>query len=224
MKLAVLSDIHSNLAALEAVLKDAHERAAEKFLCLGDILGSGLKQEECVQRIQSFDAPTVIGNRDMYAVDLFAQFPMAASSMNDPGFKHAGLPLTNSSIRWLRDLPYTVRLWGVSGVHSSFHCPEKWTYLDCPDAARASIQRQPTAIAFFGHTHEQGFWPEDAGRFIAPTPNCLQRLDPNRRYAINPGSVGKPRTPSDKPDPRAQYLIFDGDTLSVTFIRVACRL
>jgi predicted phosphodiesterase len=220
MKLAVLSDIHANLNALEAVLEDARNRGAEKFLCLGDIVGYGPQPEECVQSIQSLGAPTVIGNHDAWAVRPVALSRLAVSPTTVPGLQLARLQLSDACKLWLRELPYTVQQWSVSGVHGSFHRPEKWSYLSSPEATRASLLRQPTAIAFFGHTHEPGFWSEGGERFITPTPNRPYRLGPDRRYVLNPGSVGNPRTPAHRSDPRAQYLLFDSDNLSVIFVRV----
>jgi diadenosine tetraphosphatase ApaH/serine/threonine PP2A family protein phosphatase len=133
--------------------------------------------------------------------------------------------LTDVSRNWLRQLPYTVQTLGVSCTHGSFHRPEKWGYLDTPNAAAASFQRQPTSIAFYGHTHTAGFWQEGGDRFIPAQPKTgTLRLGSNFRYALNPGSVGNPRTPIQKPDPRAQYLIYDTDKLSATFIRVAYNI
>jgi len=221
MTIAVIADIHANLHALEAVLKDARQRGAERFLCLGDIVGYGAQPEECVQLIRSIDAATVLGNHDAWALRPEALAVFAVSSPVTPGLEHSRLRLSTASKRWLQHRPYTVQEWSVAGVHGGFYRPEKWPYLDSAGAARASFQRQPTTVAFFGHTHEPGYWQEGGDRLIKPTPNYALRLGTNRRYALNPGSVGNPRTPSREADPRAQYLLFDSDNFSVSFIRVA---
>ena len=136
MKLAVLADIHANLHALEAVLEDARKRGADKFLCLGDIVGYGAQPEECVRLIRTIGAPTVMGNHDAWAVRPVALSRLAVSPTMVPGLKLAMVQLTDDSKLWLRDLPYTVQNWGVSGVHGSFHRPQKWPFLDSPEAGR----------------------------------------------------------------------------------------
>jgi len=225
MKIAILADIHANLHAFEAVLKDARRRGAENFLCLGDIVGYGAQPEECVKLVQSIGAATVKGNHDVWAVQPTAISSEETASTAISGMDYTKRQLTTTSLNWLEGLPCTVQAWGVSGVHGSFHRPEKWGYLDTPNGAAASFRRQPTSIAFYGHTHTPGFWQEGGDRFISAQPKiCSFRLGPNFRYALNPGSVGNPRTPIQNPDPRAQYLVFDTDNLSATFIRVAYNI
>lgn len=221
MKLAVLSDIHANLPALEAVLAGARRRGAEQYLCLGDIVGYGPQPEECARLIRRLGAVTVLGNHDAWAVRPVALSRLEVSPTVVPGLRHARDCLTPPTCAWLRRRPYTALAWGVAAVHGSFHRPEKWPYLNEAVAARASFQRQPLPVAFFGHTHEPGYWQEGGDRFITPPPGRETRLGMDRRYALNPGSVGNPRTPSHEADPRAQYLLFDTATLGVSFCRVA---
>jgi len=221
MKIAVLSDIHANLHALEAALKDARRRGAKQFLCLGDTVGYGAQPEECVQLVRSIGAVTVKGNHDAWVLQADAEPGVEAAPTVGLGLKHSRLKLSAESQHWLRGLPYSAQKWDVSAVHGTFYQPEKWGYLDSAQEAEISFFRQPTAIAFFGHTHTPGFWPEGVGRFTPALPDsCTFKLGTNRRYALNPGSVGNPRTPIHKPDPRAQYMIFDTATRSATFIRI----
>lgn len=221
MRLAVLSDLHANLPALEAVLADARRRGADRFLCLGDIVGCGPQPEECVRLIRDIGAVTVLGNHDAWALRPAARMPRDAPPAEPPGLRPAGPMLKPASRAWLRRLPHVAQAHGVALVHGSFCRPEQWPYLDSAAAARASFARQLARVAFFGHTHAPGLWEEGGDRFITPEPGREIRLGTERRCALNPGSVGNPRTPPHATDPRAQYLIFDTDRLGVTFHRVA---
>ena len=181
MKLAVLSDIHANLSALEAVLADACRRGAEKFLCLGDIVGYGPQPEECVRLIRRLSAVTVLGNHDAWAVCPVALSRLEVSPTVVPGLRHTRDCLMPSTRVWLRRRPYTAQAWGVAAVHGSFHRPEEWLYLTDAVAARTSFQWQRLRVAFFGHTHESGYWQEGGYRLITPPPGRKIRLWADRR-------------------------------------------
>lgn len=221
MKIAVLSDIHANLVALEAVVTDARHRGATRFVCLGDIVGYGPRPAECVQSIRRLDARTVIGNHDAWSVRPVAWSRLAVSPTAIEGLRHARAQLSPHERAWLRQLPFIAHLENFALVHGSFHRPERWPCLASAADARSSFRQQPSRIAFFGHTHTPGFWEENGGRFIEPPPGRPIRLAAHNRYALNPGSVGNPRTPAHAADPRAQYLLFDTERLAVTFHRVA---
>ena len=219
-RIAVLSDIHSNLDALKAVLRDARQRGVEAYLCLGDIVGFGPKPEACVRLIRATGMPTILGNHDEWAVSAVGRQATPSAGADFKGFKDPLSPLHAASREWLRTRPHLFESWGMSAAHSSFACPEKWNYLITRQAAIDSFLQQPTDIAFFGHTHTQGFWDESSSSFTAPTDSTEFALCPNRRYAINPGSVGNPLDDSAL---EACYLIFDTTKKTVTFCRIGYR-
>jgi predicted phosphodiesterase len=221
VKLGVISDIHANLSALEAVIQDARRHGVGRVVCLGDIVGYGPQPAECVRVVQQVAATVVMGNHDAWAVRPVAWSRLAVSPTVIPGLKHARTKLSSAERAWLRQLPLVACTDGVSLVHGSFHRPALWPYLDDAFTALASLSRQPSQMSFFGHTHEAGYWQEGRDQFITPALNREIRLRRDCRYALNPGSVGNPRTPSHRADPRAQYLLFDTVTLGVTFRRVA---
>ena len=221
VKLGVISDIHANLPALKAVIRDARRHGVDRILCLGDIVGYGPQPAECVRAIRQVAATTVLGNHDAWAVRPVAWSRLAVSPTVIPGLKHARAELSSEEQAWLRQLPLVAHTEGMALVHGSFHRPALWPYLDDASAASASLSRQPSQVSFFGHTHEAGYWQEGRNQFITPALNRETRLRRHRRYAVNPGSVGNPRTPAHRADPRAQYLLFDTITLGVTFRRVA---
>lgn len=220
MRFAIISDVHANLAALEAVVSDAHLHGARQFLCLGDMVGYGPQPAECVRRIRQLADAVVMGNHDAWSVRPVAWSRLAVSPTVIPGLRHAREDLGPEESEWLRQLPLTLLLPGVSMVHGAFHRPASWPYLDDAAAAAASFARQSTPIGFFGHTHYAGYWEEGQSEFIEPIINREVRLRRDCRYALNPGSVGNPRTPAHQPDPRAQYLLFNLETRGAKFRRV----
>lgn len=217
--IAILSDIHSNLDALKAVLSDARLRGVQRYLCLGDIVGFGPRPEECVRLIRATGMPTILGNHDEWSLSPVALQRSPSIGADFAGFKDPLSPLHVASREWLRTRPHLFEDWGISAVHSSFACPEKWNYLITCRAAADSFRFQPTDIAFFGHTHTQGFWDETDSSFITPTKSTTFELSPGRRYAINPGSVGNPCDEIDDIDSRARYLVFDKRRKTVSFLR-----
>ncbi len=220
MKLAIISDIHANLPALEAVVSDARRHGARHFLCLGDIVGYGPRPAECVRTIRQLAATAVLGNHDAWAVRPVAWSRLAVSPTVIPGLKHARAALSVEERVWLRQLPLVAGAHGVALVHSSFSRPALWPYLGDSSSASDSFSRQPSPVSFFGHTHQAGYWEERRDQFIVTALNQEIRLNRHRRYALNPGSVGNPRTPSHQADQRAQYLLFDTVTLGAVFHRV----
>ena len=190
MKFAVLSDIHSNLEALQVVLDDAQQQKCTNFVCLGDIVGYGANPSECLELIRQLDCPTVMGNHDEYCaaeVDLTGFNPLAAEAI-----KWTRDQLTEDQRNWLRTLKYTRQAHGFTIVHATLDLPEKWAYVFDKLAAGASFNYQHTQVCFNGHTHVPvGF---------VRGPNGIQagmytriKLEVGRKYFLNVGSIGQPR-------------------------------
>ncbi|MEI8062771.1 MAG: metallophosphoesterase family protein [Verrucomicrobiota bacterium] len=190
MKFAVLSDIHSNLEALQVVLDNAQKQKCTHFVCLGDIVGYGANPSECLELIRQLDCPTVMGNHDEYCaaeVDLNGFNPLAAEAV-----KWTRNQLTEDQRTWLRTLKYTRQVHGFTIVHSTLDLPEKWAYVFDKLAAGASFNYQRTQVCFNGHTHVPvGF---------VRGPNGVQaglytriKLEVGRKYFLNVGSIGQPR-------------------------------
>lgn len=202
MKYAILSDIHGNLEALQAVLQDAKQQGCTHYVCLGDIVGYGPNPRECLHLIQELNCPTVIGNHDEYVAKdqaLTGFNPMAAD-----GIKWTRDQLNEAEKSWLRNLKYVRTVDPFTIVHATLDLPERWAYVFDKLAAAASFNYQHTAVCFNGHTHVPI-------AFIR-TPSGIQgglytriRIEVARKYFINCGSVGQPR---DR-NPKAAYVVFD---------------
>jgi predicted phosphodiesterase len=201
MRYAVLSDIHSNLEALEAVLAHAREKASDEFVCLGDIVGYNADPNECLRLIRELECPVVKGNHDEQAA-------MTASTEGFNEMAEAAIGWTREQLSadekgWLADLGLTKLVRDFTIVHASLDAPEHWGYVFNDLDAMASFTYQHTPLCFFGHTH----WPTAFVRndVVHHLPAGQIDLARERKFLINPGSIGQPR---DR-DWRAAYCIYD---------------
>lgn len=205
LRYLVISDIHANLAALEAVLEDAGHFDA--VWCLGDLVGYGPDPNECVARIEELDATTVVGNHDCAALGRLSleQFNQDARTAN----AWTREQLTSESRAYLESLPKRVETGDYTLVHGSPREPT-WEYILDVERARVNFQHYETRICLVGHTHVPGAFIQDVesdryGVVVSPYPGSMPLDEPNLRLIINPGSVGQPRDG----DPRASYAILD---------------
>jgi predicted phosphodiesterase len=205
MRVLVLSDIHANLPALEAVLADADDFDA--VWCLGDLVGYGPYPNECIQLIsQQRNLICLLGNHDAAAlgrIDLETFNYEARSSIQ---WTHANLK--QESINFLEHLPEKRILQEVTLVHGSPRNPV-WEYMMEKTTAMENFDYFATRLCFVGHTHfPVAFISRDFGGVIERRvfqPEETQFL--GDRMIINPGSVGQPRDH----DPRASYAIFTSE-------------
>ncbi|HEX4666582.1 MAG TPA: metallophosphoesterase family protein [Chthoniobacterales bacterium] len=203
MRYALLSDIHANLEALDAVLADARAQSCTDFVCLGDVVGYNANPGECVQRIQELECPVVKGNHDEQA-----SIVMSTEGFNELAEEAIGWTREHLSAEdkaWLGDLRLTRQVGDFTIVHATLDTPGQWGYVFNDLDAIASFTYQQTALCFFGHTH----WPtafvrDDNVRRLAVGQIVLS---PGKKYFINPGSIGQPR---DR-DWRAAYAIYDAE-------------
>ena len=201
MRFAVLSDIHANLEALDAVLAEARAKHCDEFLCLGDVVGYNADPSECIRRIQELNCPVVQGNHDEQA-----SIPVSTEGFNEMAEEAIGWTrehLSAGEKAWLANLRLTRQVCDFTIVHATLDTPAQWGYVFNDLDAIASFTYQHTALCFFGHTH----WPtafvrDDNVRRIAVGEITLLN---GKKYFINPGSIGQPR---DR-DWRAAYCIYD---------------
>jgi diadenosine tetraphosphatase ApaH/serine/threonine PP2A family protein phosphatase len=209
---AIVSDVHSNIEALDAAL--ALIRDDDVLLCLGDIVGYGPNPNECVEKISALATATVLGNHDVAAIDNYglAYFnPAAREAMR---WTQRVLSADNTS--WLNSLGYEYRLPEFLLVHGA---PKNYFeyILDKAGAARAFAATDAPVI-FIGHTHIAEYYALSPDGAIAH--KHLQHggefvLAPQTRYIVNVGSVGQPRDLN----PRASFGFFDSETRSVSIVR-----
>lgn len=217
MAIAIVSDIHSNLEALEAVFRDAErERPLDGVWCLGDSVGYGAQPGEVLAALHGRKAISVAGNHDLAACGRLGveEFnPIAADAA-----LWSGKQLTLAARDYLASLPLIKTIGSVTLVHGSLSEPE-WEYLLSEDQADVQFELQTTPYSFVGHSHLQ-FWFEEqpeGGTRLHPAHDGNAVELGETRLILNPGSVGQPRDG----DPRAGYLLYDERARTMTFRRVA---
>lgn len=205
MRAAVVSDIHSNLEALDAVLAAADEAGCERLIVLGDIVGYGADPDAVIARLAERDAEAIAGNHDLAAIGEFdvSWFNEVAAS----AIAWTAESVSRDSKEYLRSLTPRRDTTSVLLVHGSVRDPVAEYLLAVPDAA-ASFALDDFSLAFFGHTHLPTVFraaPDGTVNGWMLDENVDLAFAPDERYMVNPGSVGQPR---DR-DPRAAFMIWD---------------
>ena len=219
MRFLILSDLHANWHALEAVLADA-EGKYQQVACCGDLVGYNPNPEQVLAWVEANCTLTIRGNHDkavsgIESLEWFNEVAQIAA-------RWTMRRLDASQLTYLHAL-------AAGPVHNQhFHVwhgslGDEDEYITRAQEASASFPYFDLPLAFFGHTHVQGGFFSKRGRVGRVLPvrkneaNYTLELNPDTLYMINPGSVGQPRDN----DPRAAYAIFDSDRKLVTLHRVA---
>ncbi len=182
MRIAVISDIHSNIQALTQALSIIDERQVDKIYCLGDIVGYGGNPNECLDLIRERASLCILGNHDLASID-----PANAEFFSRPGriaIEWTHSVLTPDNANFLSSLPYTASIDICTLVHASPLDPEQWQYVLSLQVAKMQFPAFPTQLCFIGHTHVPAVCGEDLKTFV---------LKKEKRFLINVGSVGQPR-------------------------------
>ena len=213
MRFAIFGDIHANLEALQAVLADAEANSCTHYVCLGDIVGYNANPHECLEIVRNLGCPVVKGNHDEQASileDLEGFNPLAEEAINWTR-EH----LTEEDKEWLRDLRMVRQVRDYTIVHATLDTPHKWGYVFNQLDAAASFNYQHTPLCFYGHTHAPRAYVLDGTSVRSLTFDKL-RIEPQKKYFINVGSVGQPRDG----DWHASYAIYHADKKYVELRRI----
>jgi diadenosine tetraphosphatase ApaH/serine/threonine PP2A family protein phosphatase len=200
MRFAILSDLHSNLEATEAVLADARENDCTHFVCLGDVVGYNANPHECVEIVQKLECPAVLGNHDEQAA--LTASSRGFNALAETAINWTREHLTEEDKEWLRGLRLTQQVRDFTIVHATLDTPEQWGYVFNSLDAVASFAFQETTVCFFGHTHVAGAFVRDDG--VKKVKVDQLTIEGTKKYFINVGSVGQPRDG----DWRAAYCIY----------------
>jgi predicted phosphodiesterase len=216
VRILVISDIHANLPALEAVLEDG--APFEAVWCLGDAVGYGPDPEAVVVRLADL-APEVwlAGNHDHAAVGLLDLDTFNADARQ--AVLWTARELGDDARDRLFALEASARLddRGITLVHGSPRHP-LWEYITSPAMATDNFACIGTPLCFFGHTHVPAVYQEEVDGAVRCTIDAERPMSPSgARWLVNPGSVGQPRDG----DPRASYVVFDPEAATLAFRRVA---
>jgi diadenosine tetraphosphatase ApaH/serine/threonine PP2A family protein phosphatase len=217
--IALLSDVHGNIEALDACLKHAAENGAERYAFLGDLVGYGADPEDVVATVArraEQGAVTVKGNHD-------DAIEKRAGYMNDAGkesIEWTRKALSAEHKTFLSSLPLISQAGSMCFVHASAVAPARWDYVDTPTAARRSAEASQATYTFSGHVHDQALYFQGSqGKWsvFQPTPGSPVPARSGRRWLALVGSVGQPRDGK----PAAAYALFDSVREQITFHRVA---
>lgn len=201
MRLALLSDVHANLPALQACLADGRAADVGGWVCAGDLVGWGPQPEECVALLREVGAVCVAGNHDLAATGQLASprgTPAALESM-----RRTRETLGPATLEQLAGLPLMTSVEGLLVSHGSPDDPEEYVR----SASRADALLDAVAdggILVLGHTHEPWVHARRSGTLLRRRPGTV-RLPPGEAVLVNPGSVGQSRMRS----PHARYAVLD---------------
>lgn len=222
MKYLILSDVHSNLEALTAVLAHVRRKRWDKAVFLGDLVGYGANPNQTVDVLRALKPFVGIrGNHDKVCTgiengEMFNRIALEAAMWTRR-------KLTRTNLRWLRALPKGPRL--VDGAFGIAHGTpvDEDAYIFGEIEALNVFRRTSFDVCFFGHSHFPVIFaltPEGITTTLTVAPSFRFKLQPGARYLINPGSIGQPRDGS----PLASFAIYDAGQSTVTIHRIAYRV
>jgi diadenosine tetraphosphatase ApaH/serine/threonine PP2A family protein phosphatase len=219
MRLAILTDLHGNREALEAVLEHADGQRVDRYAMLGDFVGYGADPGWVVDTVREhvrLGAIAVMGNHDIAVVQ------GASPQMRDEPrrvIEWTRAQLQPAQVDFLASLPLTHELGDLLFVHANAWRPDGWEYVQARSDAVRSLHATARRITFCGHSHEPRLYhlspTGKVGEFV-PTPGMAIPLLPQRRWLVVPGATGQPRDG----DPASCYAVYDDAGADLTFWRV----
>jgi len=217
-RIGLISDVHANLPALEAVLDGLAKRGVERIVCCGDLVDYAPWPIEVIARLREMDVVSVQGNHDAAAAGVFPIDGFAEEARATVDWTRA--ILSSNEMRFLAGLEQTHTEEDFVMVHGSLRGP-LWEYVRDPFVAGECFALLARPLGFFGHSHIQGGFMRVSGQVKGIDPQKELHILPGGKYLVNPGSVGQPRDG----DPRAAYAVIDLDhdrnLGRVTFERVS---
>lgn len=209
MKLAIISDIHSNYEALCAVFEAIHPHHVDATYCLGDIVGYGADPKLCVDLVRANCAGAVMGNHDIAVakdidMDYLPRDGRAAA-------RHNRDALEAEHLDYLANLPFILVAEGCTFAHATPHMPQDWQRIGSFFQSKMQFEHFSTDVCFVGHTHIPAVMANKIG---------VLNVRAGHRYIINTGSVGQPRDGNAQ----AGFGIFDTDAFTYEFLRVPYNL
>ncbi|MCA3572635.1 MAG: metallophosphoesterase family protein [Aestuariivirga sp.] len=217
MRIALISDVHANLPALEACLAAAERRAVDRLAFLGDFVGYGPDPEAVIDRVRPLaeaGAIAVLGNHDLAVLKPTRDMnPTAAKAL-----AWTRTQLSEESKSFLAGLPFEVRSGDLLFVHSEASDPAAWHYVTDAETARASLMGSQATVTFCGHVHVPAVYCLSAtGKMTAHSPvqDVATPFPAQRKWLAVIGSAGQPRDGN----PAASFAIYDTDQRTLTYHR-----
>lgn len=209
---AILSDIHANRHALDAVREEMARRNLARWWCVGDMVGYGAAPGAVVDFARASAERCIVGNHDLVVagrlpIDTFASWARDAAVWT-------ASELDADQAAWLAARHPVDRDDASTLVHGSLRDPV-WEYINGPIEAAGSFGLASSPLTVFGHTHVPAAWRQDAHGDITPIPPAGTVTIGQGRWLVNPGSVGQPRDG----DPRAAWAVYDPSAEQIEFVR-----
>lgn len=213
MRYAIFSDVHSNLEAFESVLSAYEKEGIDKYLCVGDIVGYGANPKECIKINRKRQIITVAGNHDWASTGKFR------IEFFNPYAREAVLwtkqQIDTGEVDYLNNLELVYRQEDFCLVHGTLLSPECFDYLFELSDAKDSFKVMQTTLCFVGHTHSPIIFEKDDEKINYSKETAI-KIEPNKQYIVNVGSVGQPRDG----DNRTCFCIYDSKEKTVQIKRV----
>lgn len=215
MRYGLISDIHSNLEALQAVLDSISKDKISEYLCVGDIVGYGADPGPCIRVVKSLECKALIaGNHDwgvlgLLGLEWFNEYAKDAAVWTTS-------VLNQDELDYLKSFKLTYEAKKFTLVHGSLEIPEEFHYILNGEDAYFTMKLMKTPICFVGHSHVAGIFYSDNSK-VRYTTEPRIKIDYHRKYVINIGSIGQPRDGN----PRASYVIYDDEDDTIEIKRVA---
>ena len=214
MRYGIFSDVHSNLEALEAVLRYYEKESIDEYLCVGDIVGYAANPRECLNTIKGIVSICVAGNHDWaltgrFNLEFFNAFAKAAVISN-------AKELSKEEKNYLDNLELVFSNNDLTLVHGTLNDAKNFNYLTDKKQSLGTFRLMKSNICFVGHTHTPQVFEFNANAGICQLAANNLKIKKGKKYIVNVGSVGQPRDG----DPRACFSIFDTDRGEVLIKRV----
>ena len=219
MLYGIISDLHSNIEALDAVLEYGESIGIQKYICLGDVVGYNANPKEVLDRLRALKPVAIVkGNHDEYVSqeeELIGFNPQAAQAV-----EWTRNQLSDADRRWLQQLQMSKNLWALKTtiVHATLDSPEAWGYIFDKYYAESSFSYQRLPLCFIGHSHVPFAYEQIGGAQGTIQAGRYEeiKVNMNHKYLVNVGSVGQPRDG----DPRSAFVTFDTDEKLLRLHRV----
>ncbi len=204
MRLAIISDIHSNLEALTRAFEIIDAERADDIVCLGDVVGYGANPNECIDLVRARCSTILLGNHDAAAIDLSVANQFTLNAQLSAIWTFGNLLEGNKA--FLGNLLHSKKVGDLLLSHASPYEPDEWHYVISEFDTREAFGAFDEKICFIGHSHIPVIFSEQGK---------VQAVTASERFIINVGSVGQPRDGN----PDLSFGIFDTDSLSYRNVR-----
>ncbi len=206
MRIAILSDIHSNLEALERALQAVDSAGVDGVYCLGDVVGYNADPARCVELVRTHCNDVVRGNHDAAVAH---DGPVEALPPDgQEAVRYNRECLSDEQLEYLGTLPLTTTVENCTFVHATPDAPTAWKRLTTYPAAQEQFAHFDTDVCFVGHTHVPAVMGDSLG---------VLQVRPGHRFLVNVGSVGQPRDQNSK----LSMGLFDTDTFEYENVRLS---